>query len=227
MISPARGGNGPAGSAEPGRRREVSTARAGEPEWSQPRRRGPRDPAERGKERRPQATKARHRNCRSVQRNRLRIRDSGMAWQSRAAGQIRQMIILDTNVISALMSIRADEIVVRWMDQQPDSSIWTSAVTIFEIASGIAMLPNGRKRDRLRSEFDRFIEADIERRILPFNESAAEAAAMLVGTRRRGGRLGELRDTMIAGIAVAHRATLATRNTRHFDDLPVPVVNPW
>jgi predicted nucleic acid-binding protein len=137
------------------------------------------------------------------------------------------MIILDTNVISALMSIRADEIVVRWMDQQPDSSIWTSAVTIFEIASGIAMLPNGRKRDRLRSEFDRFIEADIERRILPFNESAAEAAAMLVGTRRRGGRLDELRDTMIAGIAVAHRATLATHNTRHFDDLPVPVVNPW
>ena len=72
------------------------------------------------------------------------------------------MIILDTNVISALMSIRPDDIVVRWMDKQPDSSIWTSSVTVFEIASGIELLPRGRKRDRLRSEFDRFIEEDIE-----------------------------------------------------------------
>jgi hypothetical protein len=32
---------------------------------------------------------------------------------------------------------------------------------------------------------------------------------------------------MIAGIAIARRATLATRNTRHFADLPVSVVNPW
>jgi len=36
-----------------------------------------------------------------------------------------------------------------------------------------------------------------------------------------------LRDTMIAGIAIAHRATLATRNIRDFENLPVPVVNPW
>jgi predicted nucleic acid-binding protein len=32
---------------------------------------------------------------------------------------------------------------------------------------------------------------------------------------------------MIAGISIAHRATLATRNTGHYDGLPVPVVNPW
>jgi predicted nucleic acid-binding protein len=137
------------------------------------------------------------------------------------------MIILDTNVISALMGVSPDEIVVRWMDKQPDSSIWTSSVTIFEVASGIEILPQGRKRDLLRAEFGRFIEEDIERRILPFDELAAEAAASLAGARRRDGRPGELRDTMIAGIAVARRATLATRNTRHFDDLSVPVVNPW
>jgi predicted nucleic acid-binding protein len=41
------------------------------------------------------------------------------------------------------------------------------------------------------------------------------------------GRASEWRDTMIAGIALAQRATLATRNLRHFNDLAVPVVNPW
>jgi len=55
----------------------------------------------------------------------------------------------------------------------------------------------------------------------------AEQAATLMDVRRRAGRPGETRDTMIAGIALAQRATLATRNIRHFDDLAVPVVNPW
>jgi toxin FitB len=49
----------------------------------------------------------------------------------------------------------------------------------------------------------------------------------LMTVRQRSGRTVELRDTMIAGIALAQRATLATRNVRHFDDLRVPVVNPW
>jgi predicted nucleic acid-binding protein len=35
------------------------------------------------------------------------------------------------------------------------------------------------------------------------------------------------RDTMIAGIALAHHAMIATRNTPHFDDLSVAVVNLW
>ena len=48
-----------------------------------------------------------------------------------------------------------------------------------------------------------------------------------MASRTRSGRPREVRDTMIAGIALAQRATLATRNTRHFDDLSVPVINPW
>jgi len=48
-----------------------------------------------------------------------------------------------------------------------------------------------------------------------------------MAARRRAGRGGELRDAMIAGIAIARHATLATRNTRHFADLPMAVVDPW
>ncbi len=49
----------------------------------------------------------------------------------------------------------------------------------------------------------------------------------MMATRHQKGRPGELRDTMIAGIVLARRATLATRNTSHFEDLDVRVVNPW
>jgi len=39
--------------------------------------------------------------------------------------------------------------------------------------------------------------------------------------------LRDARDTLIAGIALARRATLATRNERHFQDLKLPLLNPW
>jgi len=67
----------------------------------------------------------------------------------------------------------------------------------------------------------------IRGRIAPFDDLAARRAAELMAHRQKRGRSVELRDTMIAGIVLAHHATLATRNTVHFEDLSVPVVNPW
>jgi predicted nucleic acid-binding protein len=45
--------------------------------------------------------------------------------------------------------------------------------------------------------------------------------------RKQRGRPGEMRDTIIAGIALAFNATVATRNVAHFADLHVRVVDPW
>jgi toxin FitB len=137
------------------------------------------------------------------------------------------MIIVDSNVISALMLAVPDAAVVSWFDRQPRTSVWTTAVTIFEIRSGLAGMPIGRRRSSLQSLFDRLIEEKLERRVLPFDHAAAEEAASLTAERQRTGRVGDLRDTLIASIALAHRATLATRNVRHFAGLSVPVVNPW
>jgi predicted nucleic acid-binding protein len=137
------------------------------------------------------------------------------------------MVILDTNVISALMHQRPPLRVREWLDRQAELSVWTTSITVFEIRTGIEILPAGRRRRSLLSEFQRVIAEDLERRIVPFDAAAADAAALLVAARRRTGLAGELRDTMIAGIAIASHATLATRNTRHFADLPVAVVDPW
>ncbi len=137
------------------------------------------------------------------------------------------MIILDTDVLSDLMRQARDPAVVGWLDRQSRFSVWTTSITILGIRFGIALLPFGARRTQLENAFERTVAEKIEERIVPFDTSAAEATAILMADRRQAGRPGELRDTMIAGIAIARRATLATRNTRHFDDLPVPVVNPW
>ena len=57
--------------------------------------------------------------------------------------------------------------------------------------------------------------------------NAANHAAELAAQRKALGRPVDMRVTFIAGIAISRRATLATRNTKHFDDLTTPVVNPW
>jgi toxin FitB len=67
----------------------------------------------------------------------------------------------------------------------------------------------------------------IGQRVAAFDTLAAQQAADLMTSRQRKGRPVDLRETMIAGIALAHHATLATRNIAHFDDLAIPAVNPW
>ena len=67
----------------------------------------------------------------------------------------------------------------------------------------------------------------MEQRIAVFDEEAARFAANLTAVRRKKGRAGEIRDTMIAGIVLAHHASLATRNTTHFSDISATVINPW
>lgn len=137
------------------------------------------------------------------------------------------MIILDTNVLSALMRVAPDARVIAWLDNQPADSIWITSITLFETRFGFGILPAGRRRRALEAAFARVLEEDLENRVVDFDAAAAAAAAALATGRHRAGQPVELRDTQIAGIAIARRATLATRNVRHFVDLDVPVVDPW
>lgn len=137
------------------------------------------------------------------------------------------MIILDTNIVSALMQQQPDPVVVAWLDEQPAESIWITSITLFEARFGIALLTQGQRKADLQHRFDLLMQADLENRVLPFDHYAAAHAAELAAQRKERGRPVDMRDTFIAGIALAKRATLATRNLRHFDDLTVTVIDPW
>lgn len=137
------------------------------------------------------------------------------------------MTLLDTNVLSALMQTRPDPVVIAWLDSQPSESIWTTAITVFEIRFSLELLPAGRRRKALEAAFDAMLRDDLNGRVAAFDPAAAEEAAKLAARRQRAGRPVDLRDTQIAGIALARRAALATRNVRHFDGLTVAVVSPW
>jgi toxin FitB len=137
------------------------------------------------------------------------------------------VIVLDTNVLSALMRTNPESVVVDWLDRQPADSVWLTSITVFEARFGLALLPKGRRRSGLERAFDRVLIEDLSNLVLALDSMAAMTAAQLAVDRQRTGRVADLRDTLIAGIAQSRRATIATRNTRHFEGLDVPVVDPW
>lgn len=137
------------------------------------------------------------------------------------------MIVLDTNVVSALMRREPDPLVVSWLDGLPPESVWTTAITVFEVRLGLEILEAGRRRRHLEEAFAKALEEDFESRVLPFDQAAAQAAGRIAAERRRAGRTVEIRDVQIAGIVNLRKATLATRDTRHFEGCGLVLVDPW
>lgn len=136
------------------------------------------------------------------------------------------MIVLDTNVVSALMNDPPEPRVVAWLDAQVQGSIWTTSITVLEIETGLRLMAAGKKQSKLAEVFAHFLSR-IDHRVATFDEEAARQAASLTALRRKRGQIQELRDTMIAGIVLARRSSLATRNIPHFRDIDADVINPW
>ena len=136
------------------------------------------------------------------------------------------MIVLDTNVISEALSRSPSAAVMEWLQHQDPSSLRLTAVTVAELAYGIALLPDGARREGLATAWLGLQESWADR-VLPIGADEAEVAGALLAARRRAGRPMTLADALIAGVCVTHECVLATRNARDFADTPVSLVDPW
>jgi predicted nucleic acid-binding protein len=137
------------------------------------------------------------------------------------------MILLDTNVISELMRAEPAQTVLDWFGYHDAGDLFISAVTEAELRTGVSILPDGQRRDRLQAAIDAMIDLDFQARILPFDSPAAKAYAEIAAQRRAAGRPIAEADCQIAAIARATDAPIATRNVKDFDGCGVRVINPW
>lgn len=138
------------------------------------------------------------------------------------------MILLDTNVLSEFMRSNPDASVVAWLDAQDAGQIWISAVTLAEIELGIALMPDGQRKQGLEVAARAMFDDEFAGRCLAFDEGAAMIYARIVAMRTRSGRPISVEDALIAAIAVSHGLQLATRNVRDFELVEgLAVINPW
>ena len=137
------------------------------------------------------------------------------------------MILLDTNVVSALMRPAPSATVESWLSRQPVAGTFISAITEAELRYGLALLPAGRRQRQLVAAAEAMLAQDFAGRILPFDSPAAAAYARIAAARRRSGRPISQADAQIAAIAASRGASVATRDAAAFVDCGIGVVDPW
>ncbi|MGZ2486756.1 putative nucleic acid-binding protein [Rhizobium pisi] len=137
------------------------------------------------------------------------------------------MIVLDTNVISELLTPAPNTAVINWLAAQHPPSIFTTAVTEAEILYGLRLLPEGRRRRDLEAAISPIFSEDIGGRVLPFDRDASNVYATIASDRRRAGRPISQFDAQIAAIAISRGASLATRNVSDFTGIDLEIINPW
>jgi predicted nucleic acid-binding protein len=136
------------------------------------------------------------------------------------------MIVVDTNVASELMRPAPEARVVAWVRAQDNSELYTTSITVAEIAYGIERLPDGARKALLRATATQVFSAFADR-VLPFDIGAAGLYGAIVSARERDGAPIDGFDAQIAAICRHHSATLATRNGKDFDQTGIDVVDPW
>ena len=136
------------------------------------------------------------------------------------------MILLDTNVISELIRPTPTAAVTAYLLRQDPAALLTTAICEAELRYGLARLPAGRRRDDLTARVADFLAAGFKGQILRSTVSAPRIMASFAPAGRRGRPI-TVEDAMIAAIARAHGAALATRNGRDFADCGIAVVDPW
>lgn len=137
------------------------------------------------------------------------------------------MFVLDTNILSAMMAPKPAPEVVAFVSRQPVELLFTVSICQAEILSGIAILPEGRRRLGLEAAARAMFLEDFEGRVLPFDSEAAITYAAFFVARRQAGKPAAAADLMIAAVAHSWNASVVTRNTVDFEACGVAIVNPW
>lgn len=137
------------------------------------------------------------------------------------------MIILGTNVVSESFRPKPSTSVLNWLHIQSPSTLCFTATSLAEIDRGLALLPDGKRKDHLKSETDDFLDTLFQGRIFAFDKAAAVELAELTAIASSKGQVIGFADGQIAAVASVHKYAVATRDVAPFEAAGLEVINPW
>lgn len=135
--------------------------------------------------------------------------------------------LLDTCALSEYAKKAPSPEVIAWLDQQDETSLFISVITLGEIEKGILKL---RKADPRRSQkltaWLGTVEQRFAGRILPLDAAALHVWAQIAAHAELAGQPMPVLDGLLMATAQCHGLTVVTRNVQDFALYP-QVFNPW
>lgn len=135
--------------------------------------------------------------------------------------------LLDTNVISELISRQPNSAVISWIDQQLASQLFLSVITIGELQKGISKLAASQRKLDLQTWLYEELLIRFQAGILALDTPVMLKWGELVGNLAQTGRNLAAIDSLIAAQALYYNCCLVTRNTNDFQTTGIQLFNPW
>jgi predicted nucleic acid-binding protein len=136
-------------------------------------------------------------------------------------------ILLDTCVISELVTKKPNPKVVEFVDGLDGDDIYLSVITIGEIIKGIEKLTASRRKQELNAWLNDDLLTRFQGKIIPLDTEILLAWGTLTAHLETAGQKMPVIDSLIAATVLAHGLTLVTRNVDDFEAAGVVIINPW
>ncbi|MBV9249226.1 MAG: type II toxin-antitoxin system VapC family toxin [Acetobacteraceae bacterium] len=136
--------------------------------------------------------------------------------------------LLDTNVITELISSRGSPRVKAWASAQDEAALYLSILTIGEYEKGITNLHEDDPRRAVYMNTRDSLAVRFADRLLSVSDAVVRRWGTISGeVRRRLGHSPPVIDTLLAATAIEHNLYFATRHVRDVQMSGARVFNPW
>jgi predicted nucleic acid-binding protein len=132
--------------------------------------------------------------------------------------------VVETNIVSELTRQKPDSGVIAFLNDNSD--LYLSVIVLHELEYGVQLAKDIERRTKLEN-FVGELRLRFIGRIVDVDAQIAKTAGRFRALEKSRGRILAELDAFIAATALVKGATLATRNTKDFDQLGVELLNPF
>jgi tRNA(fMet)-specific endonuclease VapC len=135
--------------------------------------------------------------------------------------------LLDTNIISELISKNPNEKVVKFINDLNVDDVFLSAITIGEIKSGIENVQSNAKKELLSQWLHNDLLYKFENRIISIDIEIMLTWGSINHKLKKQGRALPIMDSIIGATCLSKELALITRNEKDFQNLAIKIINPF